>query len=106
MQNVIWISEPKKIGKTLWRISVFEDTESVIPPSVSGQEYFMLGTDRFTMYEYEDFGVWRDCVYHPRYTSHDGTYAGLPKSLKKLFNENEETIRRNLIVENRNLRNL
>lgn len=83
---IIFKSEPKKIGKTLWRILVFEriDQKDWSKPDFS--------ECRYTRYQWHDGDRWNNETDHPRYDGNDGTFAGLPKGLRTLFYENKDQI--------------
>ena len=82
---LVWASEPMRIGKHEWRIVVF--THDSYGP-VTQYEFrgprapFWAAESRWNAAERH----WRGC---------DGNHAsgGMPKSLAKLFNVNESTIR-------------
>lgn len=93
-----------KIGKTEWKMVVFEDPDCVLGPSTTGEEWFMRGIHRMTLYLYNDYGTWKPETKHPRYNPHDGTYAGLPKSLRKIYERHEIEILAALVVTDRKLR--
>lgn len=91
--KLIYQSEAVKIGKTQWRVIVYEKNDSVYacgelhPADVC-----------YTEYQYFDTSLnyrgdqWKDATHHPRYNFNDGTYAGLPKSLRKIFYANQHAI--------------
>ena len=108
METVIYITPVYKIGKTEWRMMVYEKNNVLYLPSETGKDHFMQGTHRFTRYQYNDYGTWKNETDHPRYDSNDGSYAGLPKGLKKIFYNHEQEIKESLFVapENRNLREI
>lgn len=77
-------SEPMKIGKHLWRISV---------------EDYWLDNKRVTVYEWSRYGDdWNSYKVWPRYDLND-TYSGLPLSLKKLWYANEPQYRHLLVAQ-------
>lgn len=104
--NSVYETPAYKIGKTEWKLVVYENPDCILAPSVTGEPEFMRGIARMTVYQYNDHGVWRDHTLHPRYNSNDGSYAGLPRGLKKIFKRHETDINTALIVTDRKLRAL
>lgn len=83
MDTVIFTSAHKTIGHTNWRVQVYEH------PTYG----------RCTRYQWHDGSNWRNEKEHPRYNSHDGTYAGLPKGLRVLYYDNLPAIEYHLQAE-------
>jgi hypothetical protein len=68
-------SPAMKFGKTFWRFVVLPSRHSVKIVT----DYEWLNTD------YSDTGVWYPAEQWRSYNHNDGTYAGLPRSLRKLW---------------------
>lgn len=90
--QVAFMSPTYKIGKTDWRIIVY----------VGESFNFKTGKYepcRFTHYQFEDLSQywrgdkWMDENEHPRYKSDDGTWAGLPHGLRKIYQNHEAEIK-------------
>jgi hypothetical protein len=92
MINLIFQSASMKIGHTYWHIQINEDTDAVICPSNNGTKEFTRGTQYSTRYQYHDGMNWKNETEHPRYNGNNGTTAGLPKGISKLFYSNEKII--------------
>ena len=80
-EDVGFVSEPMKIGKTLWRLVVYR--------------HHLYGN--CTEYEWlnqssSPFPIWERSEKWPRYNSND-TYNGLPRTLVKIFNGNIHVLR-------------
>ena len=72
--KLIFVSDVMKLKKQAW----------------VGVVYRNENNDVYVTYLYIDiagYDDWEDMTKHPRYNSHDGAYAGLPKSLKKLYSD-------------------
>ncbi|MGO3802586.1 MAG: hypothetical protein ACTJGM_09355 [Fusobacterium sp.] len=81
--EVFWTSEPYKIGKTYW---------------INVLYYCNIYKKFFTGYHFHEPNFnrsfpcdeWKTEENHKNYNHHDGTYAGLPKGLIKLWKKNEK----------------
>jgi hypothetical protein len=90
METLIYESPIYKIGKTEWRVIVFERDDALIHPSPN---VWTIGKDRFTRYLWRrDGSQWMKETEHPRYDYHDGTWAGLPHGLRKIYEKHEAEI--------------
>ena len=97
--KLIFTSPPVTIGKTNWRLIVFEKDDNVHVYR-KGKSYPELipSKIRFTRYQFfDDSAYWRgdkwtDETEHPRYNPNDGTYGGLPKKLRNIFYSNVKDI--------------
>lgn len=69
-------SPATKIGKTFWRFVVLP---SLYRPGVLVTDYEWLNT------EFNASGVWYPSNQWRTYNFNDGTYAGLPKSIRRLW---------------------
>lgn len=90
-------SKARLIGKTYWAFVVYAEKDFDFAHHERMKKRFNLWSDkeypdRCTSYMYLDGKVWRDMTEHPRYNSHDGTYAGLPKSLIGIYRDNIKQI--------------
>lgn len=91
--KLIYKSDAVKIGKTQWRVIVYEKQDRVY---ACGKLH--PAAVRYTEYQYFDASLnyrgdqWADSTQHPRFNHNDGTYAGLPKSLCKIFYANQNAI--------------
>ncbi len=83
--NIIYITPSRKVGKYEWRYMVYEALYFSFKP---GKDEMT----RFTRYQYNAFGIWRNETEHPRYDGNDGMYAGLPKRLYGIYKSNETAI--------------
>ena len=79
-KEVLFISDPKRIGKTYWRLVAYAH-----PVYGNCTEYEWLNETTGKPY-------WAKSNEHPRYNSND-TYDGLPKSLVNIWNENLAAVR-------------
>ena len=78
---ILFATEPRKIGKTWWVYAVYSSA-------------FSPGRNATEMYFYDpNTSVWLDSRQHPRYDDHDGEYAGLPKGLRRLYEDHEQAVR-------------
>jgi hypothetical protein len=84
---LLWQSAHKTIGHTNWKVVVYEKHNELLNWRTGER-----GTARYTGYFWWDGYNWMSETAHPRYDSNDGTYAGLPKGLRKMFYDNESTI--------------
>ena len=83
--EIVWASPHRKVGKHEWRLTIYR-----------------INKRRYLGYEWrrapqtimgEDFPsgpYWRQDVDWPKYNSNDGMWAGLPKSLLKLYNDTQD----------------
>lgn len=79
MTEPVYASPPMRIGKTDWRL--------LIRPGFGG--------GLANAYQWRDAaGGWRCQREHPRYNPHDGTYAGLPRGLRNLWQREAPALRR------------
>jgi hypothetical protein len=84
-KEVLWTSEPMLIGKTHWVAVIY---------------YCNIQEITFSGYHYRDekfepcipYTEWPTSEDHPKYNSNDGTNMGLPKSLKKLWEQNKQIV--------------
>ena len=98
--EVVFESKARLIGKTYWKMCVYRDSSVNVAKETAwwGKinperlEERRLPFDLFTMYVYYTGSSWKKENTHPRYNSHDGTYAGLPKTLVKIYEENMGSI--------------
>ena len=83
-QTVIYTTPEYKIGKTIWRLQVYEKW------ALKDRNKFEFGLCRYTRYQwftgtrYPGDGFLDDTK-HPRYDHNDGTWAGLPHGLRTIF---------------------
>src|SRR3990167_10397383 len=79
------------IGKTLWRVLVEQDNAGTVYCGGVLHESEL----RTTEYEYFDpyYHHWYSMTEHPRYNPDDGSWAGLPKTLLKLYRKYEQEIK-------------
>ena len=81
LNTILFATEPRKIGKTWWVYAVYNSA-------------FFPGGNATEMYFYDpNTSVWLDSRQHPRYDDHDGEYAGLPKGLRRLYEDHEQAVR-------------
>jgi hypothetical protein len=78
-------SAPMKIGKHFWRI--------VITPQGYTEYQFRTPPVRLRNFTFMDF-TWHGETEWPGYDINDGTYSGLPKTLRKLWEANRVAIER------------
>lgn len=78
---ILFATEPRKIGKTWW---VYAVCESAIHEGMRVTEMYFHDPCR---------SGWLDASHHPRYDGHDGEYAGLPKGLRRLYEDHEQAVR-------------
>ena len=76
--DALFVSEPRKIGKTYWTICVYPSR--FVGCVCTG---FSWSTDG---------ARWLKDENHPRYNHNDGEFAGLPKGLVGLFEDNRDNI--------------
>ena len=99
--KIIYETPVYKIGKTDWKIIVYERDNCY---SFSRDGYFekdkTYPSQRFTRYMYDagwdGIRVWTDETNHPKYNGNDGSYAGLPKGLRKIKEKHEVEIKQAL----------
>lgn len=82
----LWQSPPRLIGKTQWLYTVYWHSRH---GAVTG--YFWFDPHYYG-------GFWRPDKEHPRYNPHDGTHAGLPHGVVKLYRDNQATIKQALLL--------
>lgn len=82
-------SEPMKIGKKEWRVIVYQSKQYGFVTSYQ----FRIPADRTWDHKAT---LWADMVEWPSYNSNDGMYAGCPKTLVKLYNNNKTQIEKAL----------
>lgn len=83
--EVIFQSEPMKIGKNYWIFVLYYD--SLYKKVFNGFHFHDEHYERcFPCDE------WKMEKNHPKYNHHDGTYAGLPKTLVKLYEKYEKLV--------------
>src|SRR5689334_8485785 len=87
-ETILYATPPMRIGKHEWRMTV--------QPSRYGRgnvtEYQWRPADASA--RPEEYRVpWKGEEDWPRYNSHDGMYAGLPRTLKKLYGQHEAEIK-------------
>lgn len=80
--EALFVSEPRKIGNTYWTICVYPSR--FVGCVCTG---FSWSTDSKN---------WKKDENHPRYNHNDGEFAGLPKGLVSLFNDNRVSIEAHL----------
>ena len=89
-ETVLYTTPEKRIGNTLWRLQVYEKWD------LKDWRKFEYGLCRYTRYQFKSThstdGLWHKATEHPKYDFNDGTYAGLPKGLRKLYFEHEQEI--------------
>uniref|UniRef100_A0A6M3JTI5 Uncharacterized protein n=1 Tax=viral metagenome TaxID=1070528 RepID=A0A6M3JTI5_9ZZZZ len=76
-------SEPMKIGKHQWRVTVYTH-----PSYGNCSEY---------EWRYDEHDRWKSMREWPRYDSNDGMYSGCPRTLVKLYFKNKPDIDKHLI---------
>jgi len=89
MGTVLYQSAPRKIGKHEWRVTVYR--------SLYHDNRAMLGYEWRREYTPALGGEWwrRDTDW-PRYNHNDGQFAGLPKTLAKLYQDEHPKFARHL----------
>jgi hypothetical protein len=83
--EVLWQSEPMLIGKTSWIIVLYKNPDH--KKLFTGYHFHDENYNRYCPCD-----EWKSEKNHPRYNYHDGTYAGLPKTLVKLYEKYEKFI--------------
>lgn len=97
MDTLIYETPAYKIGKTRWKLIVYEQDDALLPHN-SG--VWTIGIKRFTSYLWLcGESQWRSETEHPRYNSHDGTWAGLPQGLRKIYERHRSDIEQALEVQ-------
>lgn len=89
MEKTIYETPVYKFGKTQWKMIVFRRDNALIHLA-NGE--FGTGAVNFTRYQYYDYNQWRNDTDHKNYDGND-TYAGLPKSLTKIYYKHEAEIK-------------
>jgi hypothetical protein len=80
---LLWKSEFKIIGKTAWMFIVYER------PDVYHYSTKSTHSEKYTGFLYWDGERWEREFNHQKYDTNDGSYAGLPKGLVKLFHSHK-----------------
>lgn len=102
-REILFQTEAKKIGNTHWKLVVYKalnfDKEqadklalrlNTKPDNgIYSSYYYYAEGDYFRSH-------WRDMTRHDNYNMNDGTYSGLPKTLVKIYNENENIVNKYL----------
>lgn len=83
-------SNPMRIGKYEWRVVVRNGTYS---PRVTDYEFRTPECPEY----HQPAGRFKSMTEWPRYNHNDGTYAGCPKTLRKLYDQNIEAINASLL---------
>jgi hypothetical protein len=97
METLIYETPAYRIGNTEWMLIVFEKDDALTHPS---PDVWEIGAARFTRYLWRrDTAEWRKETEHPKYNTHDGTWAGLPHGLRKIYEKHEEEIKQALSLE-------
>lgn len=102
--EVLFKSEPMLIGKTYWIALVYKDLKFDFEGNIKDNERYGIpiqngNYNTFCFYK-EGNGFrshWADMKNHPKYDFNDGTYAGLPKNLVKLYENNKNEIKNALL---------
>lgn len=82
--RVLWTSPAVKIGKTLWCLAICENPEQYFYSTNETKPYI------YNTYLFLDtWGTWQTACNHPSYDSNNGSTAGLPASLRKLYDRHE-----------------
>lgn len=97
--KVLFKSEPMLIGKLYWKVIVYKDLKFDVEQSIKLNSLYgtAIRNGCYSTYCFYKEGDgyrshWSDMKNHPKYNFNDGTYAGLPKSLTKLYHQNEVEI--------------
>ena len=98
--EVLFKSEPMLIGKTYWIALVYKDLKFDHESELKMHKQYNTPIDNgiynsFCFYK-EGNGFrshWSDMKNHPKYDFTDGTYAGLPRTLVKLDENNKTEIK-------------
>ena len=76
----LYATPTMKIGQHYWRLVVYAK-----PDGGRVTSYEWQGPNWYGFVEYEPQGFWSPQQDWPRYNFNDGTYGGLPKTLRKLY---------------------
>jgi len=91
--DTIWTSPARKIGKHEWRIRQYRHPQHGI---VATYEWRGPANDRLPA------DYWQDMTRWPGYDMNNGTTAGCPASLRKLFQDHRQTLEDNKAQHSRN----
>lgn len=102
-REILFESSPLKIGKLYWKVIVYEDLKfnHEHEKALNKKHGISISNGKFTTYCFYKEGDyfrshWACMKEHPKYNSNDGCYAGLPKSLTKLYEKNKKEIENTL----------
>lgn len=91
--EILWQSPVRRIGKHDWRITLYRyryhDNKPLIGYEWRKPADMIPG---FTLSTWES--RWRRDEDWPRYNPHDGMYAGLPRTLRRLWEQHRDEIER------------
>lgn len=98
MDRILYETPIYEIGrkyKTQWKLQVYERDDELL--NIGGER----GLARYTRYMYNaGWGgiiMWTREINHPKYDSNDGTWAGLPHGLRKIYEKHIVEIKEALI---------
>lgn len=91
MDKTIYETPAYRIGNTQWKLIVFEKDDALIHPA---PDVWSISKARFTRYLWRRHSeIWQIETDHPNYNPHDGTWAGLPHRLRKIYKKHEAEIK-------------
>jgi len=97
VETLIYETPVYKIGKSEWKLIVFERDDALLHPA---PDVWTIGKKRFTRYLWRrDESQWRKETEHPNYDYNDGTWAGLPHGLRKIYEKHEAEIKQALEIQ-------
>lgn len=79
--DILWRSAPRRIGKHEWRVTVYRLASG---RAVLGYEW-RRAAETISGFAYPPSPRWQRDVDWPKYDRQDGHYAGLPRTLLKLY---------------------
>lgn len=90
--DILWRSAPRRIGKHEWRVTVYRLASG---RAVLGYEW-RRAAETISGFAFPPGPRWQRDVDWPKYDRHDGQYAGLPRTLLKLYQEHRADLSRHL----------
>ena len=79
MRPYLYTSTPMRIGKREWRAVVYQNPGSCGPVAFTDYEW------RYPAFSNIEADRWESMTTYPGYDSNDGTWAGCPKTLRRLY---------------------
>ena len=92
--EILFRSEPRLIGKHEWRVTVYRHSQDRV---VVGYEW-RRAAETILGFTYPPAPYWRRDEDWPRYDHNDGMYAGMPRTLRRLYEEHRVEIADHLIA--------